>query len=355
MLKKFESIIIIEKASLKDAMKKIDKNDDKIVFVVDSQNMLKGSLSDGDIRRWILSGGNLTSPVSEASFKNTYFVKENYNSENVKKEFLKRIITTVPVVDNENRITQFLTWDQLHKSKFVKVVKEKLNTSVVIMAGGKGTRLDPFTRILPKPLIPIGDKTILEIIIEKFTSFKIDQFYISVNHKARIIKSYFEELQPDYKLKYLEEDKPLGTVGALSKLYKVEEGNILLTNCDIIIDTDYNDLLNHHIKEKNDITLVASMKQYSVPYGICKIKNGGELIEIKEKPELDFLINTGMYILKSEVLKHIPKNEFYHITHLIDKIKSLGCKVGIYPVSEDSWFDTGEWAEYKKTVNKIEL
>jgi len=185
--------------------------------------------------------------------------------------------------------------------------------------------------------------------------YQVECFYLSVNHKANIIKSYFEELNPEYNLEYLYEDKPLGTVGALKQLEGKIKDNLILTNCDIIIDTDYCDLYKHHIKNKNDITLVASVKHYNIPYGICKIENGGTLINIKEKPEYDFLVNTGMYVLNSDILQYIPKNEFFHITHLIEKIKKMGRKVGVYPISENSWVDTGEWAEYKKAVEKIRI
>lgn len=355
MLKEFSSILIDQNASVKDAMKQLDKSAEKILFVVNKKNKLVGSLTDGDIRRWILKDGKLTELVGRVCFKETFYVEENYNITIVKEEILKKKIFYVPVIDKVRNIKEFIVWDKLFDGKIVRKIKEKLDCEVVIMAGGKGTRLDPFTRILPKPLIPIGDKSLLEIIIEKFTEYNIKQFYLSVNHKAKIIKSYFDELQPDYKLKYIYENKPLGTVGALKKLENKVEGNILLTNCDIIIDADYSDLVKHHIKEKNDITLVVSMKNYNIPYGICEIENGGNLLEIKEKPELDFLINTGMYVLKSKVLKHIPRNEFYHITHLIEKIKKIGLKVGIYPISENSWFDTGEWSEYKKTVEMFRL
>ena len=197
-------------------------------------------------------------------FRSTFFAEKDYNLEKIKEEILRRKIVYVPVLDENKIITEFLIWDKLFNGQIKRKTKEKLNIPVVIMAGGKGTRLDPFTRILPKPLIPIGNKTILEIIIDKFLEYQVDNFYLSVNHKAKIIKSYFEELNPDYKLKYLYEDKPLGTVGALKQLEGKIKENVILTNCDIIIDADYNDLYNHHIQNKNDITLVASLKHYNI-------------------------------------------------------------------------------------------
>jgi NDP-sugar pyrophosphorylase family protein len=229
----------------------------------------------------------------------------------------------------------------------------KLEIPIVIMAGGKGTRLDPFTRILPKALIPINDKTILELIIEKFLKYSVVKFHLSINHKAKIIKSYFEELQTNYSIEYLYESKPLGTAGGLKQLIGKVEKELLVTNCDIIIDTNYTAVLDHHRKNGNDITLVASQKQYVIPYGICEIENGGELIKINEKPEYSLLISTGMYILNSEILKYIPDNQFYHMTHLIEEVKKNRGKIGVYQINEDSWIDSGEWTEFKDAVEKL--
>lgn len=354
MIKEFSSILINENATVKDAMKLLDKTAEKILFVVKDDNILLGSLTDGDIRRWILKEGSINEKVSEVCFKGTFSVNIGYELEAVKKEILKLQITYVPVIDPNKRIVEFLIWDKLFDGKIKRKTKGILDIPVVIMAGGKGTRLDPFTKILPKPLIPIGDKTILEIIIDKFLDYRVNHFYISVNHKAKIIKSYFEELNPDYVLTFLYEDKPLGTVGALKQLDGQIKGDLFLTNCDIIIDADYANILKHHKENKNDITVVASLKHYNIPYGICEIENGGTLASIKEKPEYDFLVNTGMYIIDSELLKFIPGNEFFHITHLIEAVQKLGKRIGVYPISENSWIDTGEWIEYKKAIDGIE-
>jgi len=354
MIKEFSKILINSSASVKDALKQLDSTAEKILFVVNEKNQLVGSLTDGDIRRWILKDGPLSGSVENACFKGTYFVNDNYNITQVKEELFNRKIEYAPVINAKKEIIEFLAWDMLFDRKIIRDSKKKLEAEIVIMAGGKGTRLDPFTRILPKPLIPIGEKSILEIIFEKFMEYDNNVFYVSVNHKAKLIKSYFEEIKPDYLINYLYEEKPLGTVGALKQLENIIKKPIILTNCDIIIEANYSDILNHHLEIGNDITLVASVKHYNIPYGICEIENGGNLIEIKEKPEYDFLINTGMYVLNPEVLQYIPKNEFFHITHLIEKIKPTH-KIGIYPISENSWIDTGEWVEYKKAVEKLKI
>lgn len=353
MKNEFEKILVDINKTVKDALKLLDSNEEKILFVVDHSRKLIGSLTDGDIRRWILKDGDINSNVGNVCYKDTYYVTGDYNEENVKKEILSRDIAFVPVLDAHKKIIDILVWDVLFEEKKILRTKQKLEIPVVIMAGGRGTRLDPFTRVLPKPLLPIGEKTILEIIIDKFQEYTINNYYLSVNHKAKIIKSYFEELQPEYKITYLYEQKPLGTIGALKQLEGIVESNILLTNCDIIIETDYSELVKHHIDSKNDITIVASLKHFNIPYGVCEIETGGNLLILKEKPEFDFWVNTGMYIIKSNLLEYIPRDELFHVTHLIEKAKGLNKKVGIYPISENSWLDTGEWIEYNKAAEKL--
>ena len=223
----------------------------------------------------------------------------------------------------------------------------------MIMAGGKGTRLDPFTKVLPKPLIPVGDKPIIEVIMDKFSEFGIKDFYITINHKGRMIKAYFEDLTLRYKITYIEEETPLGTAGGLKYLQGKFVDDIIVTNSDIIIEEDYAEILKFHKKMKNDITLVASIKHYNIPYGICDIENGGKLCAIREKPDFSYLVNTGLYILNAGVIDIIPSDKFYHMTQLINDIKNNGGTVGVYPVSESSWIDIGELEGYKKILAKI--
>jgi NDP-sugar pyrophosphorylase family protein len=264
-------------------------------------------------------------------------------------------IECIPVVDADYRITELLFWNEVFDESIVRKPLRPLANAVVIMAGGKGTRLDPFTRILPKPLIPIGNKTIIEVIIDKFCAHKINNYYISVNVKSKVIKSYFEELNPEYSVNYIHEPKPLGTAGSLKYLEGKASGNFIVTNCDIIINTDYAELVEHHEQTENDITIVASLKQYRIPYGVCNVGNGGILTEIVEKPTYDLLVNTGMYVIKASLLSLIGQDEFLHMTHLIDRAKKSGKKVGVYPVGEKEWIDTGEWEEYKNALKLLNL
>ena len=355
MIPDIKQLTIPPTITLREAMRVLEKTEQKILFVVGESDIMVGTITDGDIRRWILSDGSIGDTVDNACNTKPFTVSEEFDFNSIKELMINNKINCVPVVTPSGQIVDVLFWDRVFRDSPEKKHKPKLDVPVVIMAGGKGTRLDPFTKILPKPLIPIGDKSILEIIIDSFLAYDISSFFLSVNHKAKIIKSYFEELNPNYSLQYIDEEKPLGTAGSLKYLEEKISGSFIVTNCDIIIRTDYADLLEFHYANNNDITIVASMKHYNIPYGICEIKNGGTLTKLREKPEYNFLVNTGMYIVKAEVLKFIPNDTFFHFTDLIDVVKDKTGKVAVYPINEDGWLDTGEWAEYKKTIDKFSI
>jgi NDP-sugar pyrophosphorylase family protein len=216
-------------------------------------------------------------------------------------------------------------------------------------------RLNPFTKILPKPLMPIGEKPIIEIIINRFFDYGCKDFYLSLNYKSNIIKAYFSDFEHEYKINYILENKPLGTAGSLHLLKNMIKKTFFVSNCDILIEADYADILKFHYQRKNKITLVSSMKNFTIPYGVCEIQNGGILKNIREKPEYDFLVNTGMYVVEAAVLADIPKNQFYNITELINDYLKKGEKVGVYPVSEKSWIDMGQFEALQETLKKFEV
>lgn len=355
MNKDIQPFLIEMDTDIKHAMRQLEESAHKILFVVKDNSQLIGTLTDGDIRRWILREGNLNDKISQVCNRSPYCVQGKYDLPDIKKEMLERNIQCVPVVNHLNEITELIFWDAVFEEEGIKKPLRQLDLPVVIMAGGKGTRLDPFTKILPKPLIPIGDKSIIEIIIDSFIPYGVKTFYITLNYKSKIIKSFFEELAPSYSVEYVYEEKPLGTASSLKYLAGKIDNSFVVTNCDILIRTDYSDLIDFHDRNRNDITIVASMKNYHIPYGICEIENGGILTRITEKPEYNFLVNTGMYVVRPETLSLIPDNEIFHMTQLIEKVKGRGGKIGVFPISENSWLDTGEWTEYKKALQHLKL
>jgi len=338
--------------SIKRAMKALDKTAEKCLLVVDQNNKLLGTLTDGDLRRSILKGNQFSESIENCFNTNpTTLKKGSYSNQEAKKILRVKKLNLIPVVDKEGIVVDYITWTNLGE-KEQKGLSLK-NIPVIVMAGGKGTRMEPFTKVLPKPLVPIHDKPIIEHIIENFTKMGCQEFYITVNYKAGILKAYFEELQPGYKVSFVDENEPLGTAGSLQYLNGKFENPFIVTNCDIIIKADYTSIYNFHVKGSYDITVVASTKEYIIPYGTCELNGDGHLSHINEKPKYDFLINTGLYIINPEILKFIPENQFFHITHLIEKVKKEGKRIGVFPIDDDAWIDIGQWAEYKKAVNRL--
>ena len=348
-----KELIINPDCSVKQALKALSKAGEKCLIVAGENKILLGTLSDGDLRKAILKGVKVGDSIKGIyQSKPTVLIEDKYQLDEVKKIFVSKRFDLIPVVDQNGKIVDTLTWGKIFNNRNQKK-HQSLNIPVVIMAGGKGTRLEPFTKVLPKPLVPIHEKPIIEHIIARFTDVGVNEFILTVNYKAHIMKAFFRELNPDYEIDFVEENKPLGTAGSLKLLEQRFERPFLVTNCDTIIKIDYVDLYRFHQKNNYDITLVASMKKYTIPYGTCELNDEGHLKQINEKPEYDFLVNTGLYVLNHDVLKFIPKDKLYHITQLIVDVTKKGKSVGVYPIDDDAWIDVGEWTEYQKAVDQF--
>jgi dTDP-glucose pyrophosphorylase len=351
---RFKNISIRPEASILEAMTALDKTSEKVLFIVDDESVLIGSLSDGDIRRFILKGGELTEKIETIFQTKPIFVFDgDYERENLKNMFIENSIEVIPVLDKSKKIVDLISWGELF-GNFLEKSKNKIDVPTVIMAGGRGTRLEPFTKVLPKPLVPLGDKTVVDHIIDNFRAYGISEFYLTVHHMSKIIRAYFEEKSLDYSVEIVEEVKPNGTAGSLSLLTGKLEKPFFVSNCDTVVVADYSDLYEFHKQGKFDITLAASTKQYNIPYGVCELNENGSLNRINEKPGYNFLVNTGLYVLNPDVIKYIPHSELYHITHLIQEVKKHRGTVGVYPISEKSWVDLGQWDEYRKALKTIE-
>jgi len=338
--------------TISQAMKALDATAKKCMLVVNKNNKLLGTLTDGDLRRSILSGVKFSEKITNSYNTNpTFLLQGSYTTKEAEDLLRNKELDLIPIVNENNVVVDYLNWSTIDSD--IPLSKTLRNVPVVIMAGGKGTRLEPFTKILPKSLVPIQDKPIIEHIIERFTKLECSNFYLTVNYKSSILKAYFEELQPDYQVHFVEEKEPLGTAGSLYFLNKKIKQPFFVTNCDIIIKSDYASLYEFHQKGGYDVTLVASAKEYMIPYGTCELNSNGHLSHINEKPKYDFLINTGLYVINPDILNLIPKNSFYHITHLIEDAINRGKKVGVFPVDEDVWIDVGQWAEYQRAVDKL--
>lgn len=347
-----DKYVIDSKVNIRDTIKKLDQGGIGMIVVTTSTKKVVGIVTDGDFRRAILKGINLNDNVVQIINKNFISVGAQEKETIIINSFLENKIDRLLVI-SDGKLKGILLREDFYLQGKIILPEKKLKIPVVIMAGGKGTRMAPFTNILPKPLIPIGDRSMLEVIMDMYNLYFDSSFFISVNYKANLVKAYLEEFKDKYTFSYLDEEIPLGTAGALRLLPKKIDSSIFVSNCDIVIKDNYISIYDFHKKGENDLTIVASMQHHTVPYGVCTIKNGGELEALMEKPEYDFMVNTGMYILEPSVLELIPKNKFYHITHLIEDVQKSGGKVGVYPVTEKSWIDVGQWDEYHKGTSLL--
>lgn len=342
----FKNTNINPNVTLIDALKKMDAIDKKLL-IIEEDNKFIGLISVGDIQRSIINNLPLNLPVIDVLRKNIRIGKENETFESIKQMMIDFRMEFCPVINKDNKIVNIYFWEDLFESEKLKI-KNKFNLPVIIMAGGLGTRLQPLTNVLPKALIPFGKKTMLEEIFDRFSIQGCYEFYISVNYKAELIKFYLENQNLPFKIQYFKEDKPMGTAGSIGLLDGKISTTFFVTNCDILIEQDYSEILEYHNENKNEITMISVMKHFPIAYGTIETGQNGKLICLKEKPELTFKINSGMYILEPHLIDEIPKGALFHINHLIEKVSSRNGKIGVFPVSEKSWIDVGEWASYLK-------
>lgn len=342
---------VTSNTSVREAIKIIEATGKKVVFIVDVQERLKGIFTDGDIRRYILRNGDFTAPVSEAMNKEPVVFHED---EEVKlHEYMKTSNMLVfPIVNDEGQLVRAVFWDKQEGISAADMLTD--NIPVVIMAGGKGTRLYPYTKILPKPLIPIGEIPIVEHIINRFKKYSCNNFYLVVNYKKNMIKAYFNEIEKSYNLNFVDEDKFLGTGGGLYLLKDRIDSTFILSNCDVIIEANYGSMYRYHKKQKNLITVVCAMKNISVPYGVIKLDEKGTIAGMTEKPELSFLTNTGLYIIEPEVIDSIKPGTFIHMPEIVQQYLEKGENVGVYPISEKEWLDMGQLEEMENMIKVLE-
>ena len=349
-----QQVIIKKDRLLHHALKQMDEINRKLLIVINEDGTFFSLLSIGDIQRAIIKNLPINTKVSEIVRQDVTVAHPEDDLEKVKQRMKIRRNELMPIIDSQNRVVDIIFWEDLFTESRLAVSEEKkLNLPVVIMAGGKGTRLAPLTNVWPKPLIPINKKTIIEDIMDKFVEVGCNEFYLSVNYKAEVIQQYFDNLDnPFYKITYIREEKPLGTAGSLCLLKDKIFSTFFVSNCDILIKEDYTSIYEYHKTHQNEITIVAAIKSFPIPYGTIETGDGGQLKSIQEKPELSFKINTGMYILEPDLIQEIPENEFFHITTLIENVHNEGRKVGVFPISEGSWNDIGTWNEYIKKFMK---
>lgn len=341
-------LLIEESATIKEAVERLERVRCKVVYVVDNGKLI-ASVSDGDVRRYALGDGDTGLSLKHiANFHPSFLLR--YDRSKIDELFQAREVYSIPIVNYNGEVVEVVFRDGRRIRR-----DYHLNCPVVMMAGGKGTRLFPYTKILPKALIPIGEIPISERIINNFVDYGCCHFYMVVNHKKKMIQSYFEGLEKPYEIEYVEEETYLGTGGGLYLLrHKIEE-DFFLVNCDIIIDADYSEIYNFHKKNRNYITIVAAKYKHVVPYGVLSLDEDGNCVELTEKPESDYLINTGMYMVQQDLIDAMPESEVISFPEIIERCKAEGKKIGAYVIEESAYMDMGQLEEMDRMKNKLRV
>lgn len=341
---------ISEEDNLKSALEQLGKVSIKVLLVVDAEECFVATLTDGDVRRAILAGASLETKVSQISNYHPMFLEVD-DKDVAERILLERKLIALPIVDIAQKIKKVYVIGEAQKQDVVPLI----DIPVVIMAGGLGTRLYPYTKILPKPLIPIADIPISERIIQSFQKIGCKEFYMVINYKKNMIKAYFNDLDHEYKIHFVEEDIPLGTGGGLSLIKEYISDTFVLTNCDIIIMDDVRSIVKHHKEAQNKVTIVCSLKNFEIPYGIVNFAEGGEIESFVEKPGMSFFTNTGYYICEEEIFDYVGYNEKIGMPDIVERMRVDGLKIGIYPISDNAWLDMGQFDSMESMERRLKV
>jgi len=336
--------LIITGSLIKHALIQLDElSTDSILFVVDNDQRLIGSLTDGDVRRGLINGVSLENRIDDIVQRNPRVIKKGNTDLYKVIEFRDNLYRIIPIVDQDNKLINVINFREF---------RSFLPVDVVIMAGGKGQRLMPLTESTPKPLLIIGEKPIIEHNIDRLALFGIDNFWISINYLGDKIQSYFEDgSNKNIRIQYVKEDRPLGTIGAVSLISDFKHDFVLITNSDILTNLDYEHFFLDFIKQDADMAIVTIPYNVNIPYAVLDIKDG-QVLGFKEKPSFTYYSNGGIYLFKRRILENIPINEFFNATDLITKLIDLKMSIYSYPLTE-YWLDIGNHDDFKKAQNDV--
>lgn len=340
-----KNISINYKATIIQALKVIDKVAKGIVYIVDDDFKLIGSLTDGDIRRALINGMNLNSNVVESMNSNPVSLNNESSILEQKQLMIKKAIRELPIVNSQGVLINTVSLHDL-------LIPKGKENYVLVMAGGLGTRLKELTKEIPKPMLNLGEKPILQHIIENFKKYGYNKFLLSVNYKSEIIENYFSDgSNYECKIEYLKEKKRLGTGGAISLAKEYIDDDFFVVNGDIYSTVDFNKIMKFHKENKNDITIISIKKSINIAYGVIELE-GNNVKNIVEKPSYDYIISGGMYCLSPKVIEMIPQDKYYEITELFTEALNMGLKVQSY-VIDDYWMDIGRIEDYYAVNREI--
>lgn len=342
-MKFWRNCLLSKTASIYQAIENINKSGMQIALIVDDNDHLLGTITDGDIRRAILKKINLFESVERIMNRNPITVKKGQSKSEVCRLMRERVLHNIPVIDINGKVCGLNSFSNL-------IYTSKKDNTVVLMAGGLGTRLRPMTENCPKPMLKIGNKPILETIIESFIEYGFRKFYISVNYKSDVIENYFKN-GSDYgvEIRYLRESNKMGTAGSLSLLPNREELPIIVMNGDILTKVDYESLLSYHMEENAMATMAVREYSVQIPYGVIDF-DGEKILGIVEKPKKTYFVNAGIYVLNPQVAENIKKDRICDMPMVFNKLIRENQKTSIFPIKE-YWLDIGRMDDYEKAQN----
>jgi dTDP-glucose pyrophosphorylase len=343
-MRDFNDHLLLTGTCIKEALIKLDiLAKDAILFIVDKDNKLVGSLTDGDIRRGLIKGITIDHAVNDIIQDHPRYIKKG--ERDIKKviEYREGNFRILPVLDKDDRVVNVINFRE---------TRSYLPVDAVLMAGGRGQRLQPLTDSTPKPLLKVGDKPIMEHNLDRLALYGIDDFWVSVKYLGEQIEDYFGDgKKRNAKISYVWEDEPLGTIGAVSKIKDFNHDYVLLTNSDLLTNLDYEHFFLDFLEQDADLSVVSIPYQVNIPYAVLETENG-HIMSFKEKPTYTYYSNGGIYLMKRSVLKHLPENKFFNATDLMEKLIAENHKVVSYPLS-GYWLDVGKHEDFEKAQRDI--
>lgn len=345
MIKNIASLFVYNDYSIRQTLQVIDSGAKGIVLLVDAERKLRGTITDGDIRRAILHGISLDESIESIVHYNPISLRQNMTKEEIKYTFIKKAVKDIPIVDNHNKVIDLISINDI-------LLPEGKENPVVIMAGGLGTRLKDLTKEIPKPMLKVGQDPMLYHIINNFKQYGYNKILLSVNYKAEIIENYFQDgFAYGVKINYIKENKRLGTAGGIKLAEDYIEKPFFVINGDIFTNLNVENMMKFHIDNRFDITIGTRKHSFQIPYGVIEVENNN-IKEIREKPVINYLINGGVYCLNPDLIKYIPEDEYFEITDLINICIEKGKKVGSFQI-EDYWMDIGKLEDYNRINQDI--
>jgi dTDP-glucose pyrophosphorylase len=340
----FTDHLIQSGSKIKDALLQLNElAQDAILFVINTDDQLMGALTDGDIRRGLIRGVTIENSIDEIIQPDPRFITKGENDLEKIIEYREENYRIIPVVDEKHKVVNVINFRKL---------KSYLPVDAVIMAGGRGQRLAPLTDTIPKPLLKVGDKSIMEHNLNRLTLFGIDDYWVTVKYLGEQIENYFGEgTEKNIKIQYIWENEPMGTIGAVSKIKNFEHDYILITNSDLLTNLDYEHFFQDFLKHDADLAVLTIPYNVSVPYAVLETKDG-RVKSFKEKPTYTYYSNGGIYLLKKELISLIPENTFYNATDLMEEVIKRNLKVISYPLS-GYWLDIGKHDDFEKAQSDI--